>query len=91
MLEVTCLGLETEEGTAEEGRLTSLCSPPRLRTRGAAVTWWAGTEIERDERREGRWQSLTYQPGAGARHQQFAGSDGRTGHQAVVPVVEAEG
>ena len=53
MLEVTCLGLETEEGTAEEGRLTSLCSPPRLRTRGAAVTWWAGTEIERVERREG--------------------------------------
>ena len=47
MLEVTCLGLETEGGTAEEGRLTSLCSPPRLRTRGAAVTWWAGTEREK--------------------------------------------
>ena len=46
MLEVTCLGLETEGGTTEDGRLTSLCSPPRLRTRGAAVTWWAGTETQ---------------------------------------------
>ena len=46
VLEVTCLGLETEGGTTEDGRLTSLCSPPRLRTRGAAVTWWAGTETQ---------------------------------------------
>ena len=55
MLEVTCFGLETEGGRAEEGRLTSLCSPPRLRTRGAELTWCAGTENRnvRSERREG--------------------------------------